>query len=228
MWSSTLKLMLKRTWEYISRSHWYYNTITKPPEGKMHLKEDMRLSYLAQELISTDRLDLNHVRVKWSFSLVHTFYIHSNKETDLTYVALEDFENGIKIQLINGVGTWESSLDKDGAFKVCDLRWKVDDQSGITQSIPIIKWSKEVLIKINFFLCRAIQHRIASMMGLRARGIESQTTMCGACINEEEDVDHVLVRCPFAKDVRDKIFNWCGIQNQSFNSISELLIFAAN
>ncbi|CAH1436949.1 unnamed protein product [Lactuca virosa] len=142
---------------------------------------------------------------------------------------LNNLQNDLSsVQLVNGADTWESSLDKDGAFKVCDLRWKVDGQSGITQNIPIIKWSKEVLIKVNCFLWRAIQQRIASMTGLRARGIETQTTMCGACINGEEDADHILVRYPFAKDVRDKIFNWCGIQNQSFNSIGELLRFAAN
>ncbi|CAH1422925.1 unnamed protein product [Lactuca virosa] len=132
------------------------------------------------------------------------------------------------VQLVNRSDTWESSLDKYGAFKVCDLRWKVDGQSGITQNIPTIKWSKEVPIKVNCFLWRAIQQRIASMTGLRARGIKIQTTMCGACINVEEDADHILVRCPFAKNVRDKTFNWCGIQNQSFNSIDELLRFAAN
>ncbi|CAH1432632.1 unnamed protein product [Lactuca virosa] len=86
-------------------------------------------------------------------------------------------------QLVNRADTWESSLDKDGAFKVCDLRWKVDCQSGITQNIPTIKWSKEVPIKVNCFLWRAIQQRIASMVSLRARGIGTQTTLCGACIN---------------------------------------------
>ncbi|CAH1453810.1 unnamed protein product [Lactuca virosa] len=132
------------------------------------------------------------------------------------------------VQLVNGADTWESSLDKDGAFKVCYLRWKVNCQSGITQNIPTSKWSKEVSLEVNCFLWRAIQQRIASMVGLRARGIEAQTTMCGSCISGEEVDDHILVRCLFAKVVRDKIVNWCGVQNQSFNSIGELHIFTAN
>ncbi|CAI9290592.1 unnamed protein product [Lactuca saligna] len=142
---------------------------------------------------------------------------------------LNNLQNDLSsVQLVNGADTWESSLDKYKAFKVCDIRWKVDGQYGITQNIPTIKWSKEVPNKVNCFLWRVIQKSIASMSGLRARGIETQTTMCGACINEEEDADHILVRCPFAKSVRDKIFNWCGIQNQSFNSIDELLGFVEN
>ncbi|KAK7266700.1 hypothetical protein RIF29_19351 [Crotalaria pallida] len=78
-----------------------------------HLKEDMRLSYLAQELISTDRLapqtwcamgncyslQKDHetalknfqraVQLNPRFSYAHTLCGHE-------YVALEDFENGIK------------------------------------------------------------------------------------------------------------------------------------
>ncbi|RXH74616.1 hypothetical protein DVH24_029337 [Malus domestica] len=78
-----------------------------------HLKEDMKLSYLAQELISTDRLapqswvamgncyslQKDHetalkffqraVQVNSRFTYAHTLCGHE-------YVALEDFENGIK------------------------------------------------------------------------------------------------------------------------------------
>ncbi|KAF5810721.1 putative tetratricopeptide-like helical domain superfamily, acetyltransferase A, auxiliary subunit [Helianthus annuus] len=78
-----------------------------------HLKEDMRLSYLAQELISTDRLapqswcamgncysmQKDHetalknfqraVQLNSRFTYAHTLCGHE-------YVALEDFENGIK------------------------------------------------------------------------------------------------------------------------------------
>ncbi|CAA0827342.1 Cell division cycle protein 27 homolog B [Striga hermonthica] len=78
-----------------------------------HLKEDMKLSYLAQELISTDRLapqswcamgncyslQKDHetalktfqrsVRLNSRFAYAHTLCGHE-------YVALEDFENGVK------------------------------------------------------------------------------------------------------------------------------------
>lgn len=65
-------------------------------------------------------------------------------------------------------------------------------------------------------------------MSLKIRGIDTQNTICGACINEIEDVDHILVKCPFAKSIRDKIFNWCGLHNYPFNNIGVLLGFAAN
>lgn len=66
------------------------------------------------------------------------------------------------------------------------------------------------------------------MVGLRTRGIDTQTTISCVCINKEEDVDHILVMCPFAKAIRDKIFNWCGLHNYPFNNIGVLLGFAAN
>ncbi|XP_058187080.1 cell division cycle protein 27 homolog B-like isoform X2 [Rhododendron vialii] len=88
-----------------------------------HLKEDMKLSYLAQELISTDRLapqswcamgncyslQKDHetalknfqraVRLNSRFAYAHTLCGHE-------YVALEDFENGIK--------SYHSALRIDG------------------------------------------------------------------------------------------------------------------
>ncbi|CAH1448650.1 unnamed protein product [Lactuca virosa] len=88
-----------------------------------HLKEDMRLSYLAQELISTDRLapqswcamgncysmQKDHetalknfqraVQLNSRFAYAHTLCGHE-------YVALEDFENGIK--------SYQNALQVDG------------------------------------------------------------------------------------------------------------------
>lgn len=88
-----------------------------------HLKEDMRLSYLAQELISTDRLapqswcamgncysmQKDHetalknfqraVQLNSRFAYAHTLCGHE-------YVALEDFENGIK--------SYQNALQIDG------------------------------------------------------------------------------------------------------------------
>ncbi|KAL6559755.1 hypothetical protein OROGR_004872 [Orobanche gracilis] len=69
---------------------------------EVHLKEDMKLSYLAQDLISTDRL----APQSWC-AMGNCYSLQKDHETALKnfqrsvqcvviYVALEDFENGIK------------------------------------------------------------------------------------------------------------------------------------
>ncbi|KAB1224409.1 hypothetical protein CJ030_MR2G016298 [Morella rubra] len=95
---------------YVSSHFW---TVLESALSLLHLKEDMKLSYLAQELISTDRLapqswlamgncyslQKDHetalrnfqraVQLDPRFAYAHTLCGHE-------YVALEDFENGIK------------------------------------------------------------------------------------------------------------------------------------
>ncbi|KAL0654874.1 hypothetical protein Bca4012_075458 [Brassica carinata] len=58
--------------------------------GSLHLKEDMKLSYLAQELISTDRL----APQSWYFIVESTVSLSLYRFS--RYATLEDFENGMK------------------------------------------------------------------------------------------------------------------------------------
>ncbi|MBD4782891.1 hypothetical protein GUG12_03355, partial [Xanthomonas citri pv. citri] len=85
---------------------------------------------------------------------------------------------------------------------VGDLRKKIDHLNSASLNLPKITWSTTVPIKVNCFIWRAAQKRIASLKALSFRSIAIPSTQCGACINTEEDADHALVICPFAKEVR--------------------------
>nr|KAJ0208013.1 hypothetical protein LSAT_V11C500256110 [Lactuca sativa] len=57
------------------------------------------------------------------------------------------------------------------------------------------------------------------------RGVSMPTTMCGACNNDEETCDHILISCPMAKEIMDSILNWCGIGCEKFSSVKYMLCF---
>ncbi|CAH1437072.1 unnamed protein product [Lactuca virosa] len=90
----------------------------------------------------------------------------------------------------------------------------------------VFKWNNVSPNKVNCFIWRALQKKIPSAVALRSRGIDLTTITCGACINESECADHILLLCLFARSITDKILSWCGVQHNSFTSVGELLEYA--
>ncbi|KAL4585578.1 hypothetical protein LXL04_010201 [Taraxacum kok-saghyz] len=63
---------------------------------------------------------------------------------------------------------------------------------------------------------------------LAYRGINIPDKRCRLCVTEEEDSNHLLVGCSFAKEILTWIFQWCNITTTYFDTVSELVNFAAN
>lgn len=59
------------------------------------------------------------------------------------------------------------------------------------------------------------------------RGVQIQGETCGACISGSETADHMLVTCPFATAIWNRIWNWCEIIPPQLSSIKEILNFVA-
>lgn len=70
--------------------------------------------------------------------------------------------------------------------------------------------------------------RIPTTMALSQRGVKIETNNCSACIGESECANHVLIKCPFAATVIQKIIRWCGVTTCNIQNIDELIQFAAN
>ncbi|KAL4565722.1 hypothetical protein LXL04_029825 [Taraxacum kok-saghyz] len=128
----------------------------------------------------------------------------------------------------DGLDQWRCTLDPSGDYSVRALRHKIEDQRNLTGSLPPFTWHKTSPIKVNCFIWRAMQQRIASAVALKSRGIESINTSCSACVAGQECSDHLLIKCTFASEVRKKVFAWCGIQHVEFSSVSDLLSFVEN
>ena len=121
--------------------------------------------------------------------------------------------------------SWKCMLAEDGRFYVREIRQKID-QLRTPSPVTPITWLMEVPIKINCFVWRANIQRIPSAVALSTRGIAVDSLICKGCITEEEDSNHILFNCPCAKMVWSWIANWCNIQFNCFQSVSDILNFA--
>ncbi|CAH1427794.1 unnamed protein product [Lactuca virosa] len=117
-------------------------------------------------------------------------------------------------------------LNSDGIYNVASLRVKLGHKLLTSTSQIHIKWSKLIPIKVSSFVWRAVLRHIPSAEALGHRGIKLDSTLCGSCINGSETADHIIVGCPYATMIRDKISRWCGIDNIKVQSVGDLVEFA--
>ncbi|CAI9303946.1 unnamed protein product [Lactuca saligna] len=100
-------------------------------------------------------------------------------------------------QLMDGRDKWRCTLSSDGAFHVDALRFKID-----CWNIPLmethLKWIHEIPLKVTCFIWRANLDRIPTACALLKRGIQLDSPICTYYRTAEEDISHVLLRCPMA------------------------------
>ncbi|CAH1440647.1 unnamed protein product [Lactuca virosa] len=100
------------------------------------------------------------------------------------------------------------------------------------RSLPIsgrkFEWIREVPIKVVCFIWRAWLGKIPTKLALVKRGVSVGDIKCSLCDDWEEDSDHVLVGCEYAKEVLSWIFKWCGVTMPPMRTVVELLDFANN
>nr|KAJ0214893.1 hypothetical protein LSAT_V11C300121650 [Lactuca sativa] len=117
-------------------------------------------------------------------------------------------------------------LRTHGVFRVNILRDQID--SVITDvSIKIMEWSSMVPIKVLVFIWRACLGRILTADALTHRGVNTNSTLCSMCSNQEETADHLLVDCMFANDTFKWISKWCGLDLPLFSTVEEVISFAS-
>ena len=121
---------------------------------------------------------------------------------------------------------WTSPIAPDGSFKVCDLRHKIDTLVTCAAQHRMV-WLPAVPLKVNCFVWRAALDRIPTATALIRRGIPTPSPNCLLCHSELETTDHLLVSCPFSREVMSWILKWCDIPLQRFDSLAEVLDFAS-
>jgi hypothetical protein len=68
-----------------------------------------------------------------------------------------------------------------------------------------------VPVKVRFFVWRAVDGKIATLVALNSRGMNFANTVCSSCGVGQDSADHILVSCLYAKIVWWHVFVWCGI-----------------
>lgn len=114
-------------------------------------------------------------------------------------------------------------------YSVSSIRQHIDKTKVSIPVAPVIAWNKVVRIKVLCFIWRAVQNRTPSTIALDRRGIVVNSLLCSLCIGRPECADHALVECPFATQIRNCIWSWCGVLNEQspIKTIGDLINFAS-
>lgn len=123
--------------------------------------------------------------------------------------------------------TWCYGLNNNKEFFVDTLRHKIDHPSSPFGECTVI-WTSVIPIKVSSFIWRISFGRVPTKVALHRRGISLESTSCNHCSEEMEDSYHIFVKYNFAASVWNWVFTWCNISQPNFDSINEILKYAAN
>nr|GEV32347.1 RNA-directed DNA polymerase, eukaryota [Tanacetum cinerariifolium] len=96
--------------------------------------------------------------------------------------------------LSNSVDRWVCYLNREGAFKVKDIRLLIDE-SFLPNSDTPTRWVKSVSIKINVFAWKVSLDRLPTRFNLARRNVAVASTLCPICNQAPEDSSHLFFGC---------------------------------
>nr|KAJ0215512.1 hypothetical protein LSAT_V11C300129520 [Lactuca sativa] len=117
--------------------------------------------------------------------------------------------------------SWRCCLSSTGKYEVHDLRHRWDYTTSVMDGQ--ISWLKEVPLKVNCFIWRAKMGRIPVAVELARRGVVLENLTCPMCNEYEEDSNHVLVDCSYARSVCEGVSRWCDIQLGPIHTVKDVL-----
>ncbi|XP_021984754.1 uncharacterized protein LOC110880559 [Helianthus annuus] len=109
------------------------------------------------------------------------------------------------IQIRHTEDKWYWGEQPAGGFFTPEVRAKIIGGESIEVNISNTFWNN---FKINSFVWRAIQNRIASKHELAKRGVILENQNCRRCGGEESSADHILVECPASRTVWWLVLLW--------------------
>ncbi|KAL4578688.1 hypothetical protein LXL04_014817 [Taraxacum kok-saghyz] len=76
------------------------------------------------------------------------------------------------------------------------------------------------------FIWRVDLGRIPMTDALKKQGVNIDSLMYSACIGGDEEVNHLLISCPYAHAIQEAILSLYGIQKCGLQSVSDLIHYA--
>ncbi|XP_071709126.1 uncharacterized protein [Rutidosis leptorrhynchoides] len=119
--------------------------------------------------------------------------------------------------------SWRCNLQPNGKFTTSTLRNLIDEKI-----LPPSTLHAETMLnnlipkKIGLFIWRASIKRLPVRIELDKWGIDLDSLRCPTCNNDVKSVEHVLLKCPFAKDVWDRTFRWWNSESRGYFNIDEM------
>nr|GEZ70892.1 RNA-directed DNA polymerase, eukaryota, reverse transcriptase zinc-binding domain protein [Tanacetum cinerariifolium] len=115
------------------------------------------------------------------------------------------------------VDSWSWSWDASGMFKVKSLATCV--QNSVLSGCVLGKyhiWNMLIPHKVNICVWRAALNRLPSRLNLSSRGVPLSSSLCPFCDDENEDLEHGLIKCSKVVPVWSKIWSWWGLATPTF------------
>ncbi|KAJ0683718.1 putative RNA-directed DNA polymerase [Helianthus annuus] len=154
-------------------------------------------------------------------AVVHEFFSNQNgaiewiwnwyrepreEEEKRQLVALQDLLSGVKMG--QGQDGWGWVGNRNGSFSVADVRMQIAEATKMEDAREWSHWNNWVLSKVNLFCWKADLNKIPTKRALVRRGVTMHDLSCNRCGIVEEDADHVIARCLFARAIWWQICRW--------------------
>ncbi|KAJ0532715.1 putative reverse transcriptase zinc-binding domain-containing protein [Helianthus annuus] len=121
------------------------------------------------------------------------------------------------------------SNDKMEDFTVRKVRKDLEKSMQVSVQQDEFKWSSTAIPKVNHFVWRAKDGQIPTASALVGRNVSVGDDKCLLCGIYDEDKDHLLVACSFAKSVWWNICVWLKmVIPTSFDLVKQILCQVQN
>ncbi|XP_021979487.1 uncharacterized protein LOC110875597 [Helianthus annuus] len=115
---------------------------------------------------------------------------------------------------------------KEDLFTVAEFMDKIMKKKNDGPNDMAFRWNNWLPPKVNLFCWRAFMGKIPSKVGLVRRGVQIGDLACSSCGLEEEDSDHILFSCMWAKAIWWNVWNWLKLNGPDPSSIGAKAIHA--
>lgn len=102
--------------------------------------------------------------------------------------------------LLDHEDVWCWTASSSGVYQVREMASSLDGLWGLNSDISTL-WCKLIPKKINLFLWRARRSFLPCRTQLASKGISLPFLSCPLCAGAVEEIDHVLFRCNFVRQV---------------------------
>ncbi|KAK9058373.1 hypothetical protein SSX86_023214 [Deinandra increscens subsp. villosa] len=136
---------------------------------------------------------------------------------------LSEFNVNIEALMAFDGGKWVWRGDPSGDFSIKSIR-AIFCEAG--QSLPppwAFAWCKLIPLKVNLFMWRAVQNRVATYDQLVKRGVQTTSVLCPLCGSMDESICHLLSGCSFSSAVWSLVASWVKIFNMFFFSVVDIV-----
>ncbi|XP_071694717.1 uncharacterized protein [Rutidosis leptorrhynchoides] len=120
--------------------------------------------------------------------------------------------------------SWQWNLQSNGFFSTSTLTTLIDERLVVQNNSNRVDTVRNNMLpqKIGIFVWRTKLSRIPVRVELDKRGIDLDLVRCPICDRDIETVEHIMLHCPFAKDIWSRVFRWWNIGVPNYTNLGDI------